>query len=95
MVINNLLLKLKERDNESILKAKNALFSLKGKIEVLLDLQVEVNIRHVESSYDIILITKFACMKDLDVYLVHPAHIEVAKYIGSVVDTQAAVCYEA
>lgn len=95
MVINNVLLKLKERDNESILKAKNVLLSIKGKIEVLLDLQVEVNIRHGEASYDILLITKFASMEDLDAYIIHPAHIEAAKYIGSVMDTQAAVCYEA
>lgn len=95
MVINNVLLKLKERDHESISKAKNVLLSLKGKIEVLLDLQVEVDIRRGESSYDILLITKFASMEDLDAYIVHPAHLEVAKYIGSVMDTQAVVCYEA
>lgn len=94
MIVNNLLLRLKERDSESILKAKNALLSMKGKIGVLIDLQAEVNIRHGGSSYDIILITKFASMKDLDAYLVHPVHVEVAKYIGSVVDIQAAVCYE-
>lgn len=94
MVINNLLLKLRERDKKSILNAKNALLSLKGEIDELIDLQVEVDIRHGESSYDIILITKFACMEDLDAYIVHPKHIEVAKYIGGIVDTQAAVCYE-
>ncbi len=94
MIVNNLLLRLRERDNESILKARNALLSMKGKIGVLDDLQVEVNIRDGEASYDIILITKFASMEDLDAYLVHPVHVEAAKYIGNVVDIQAAVCYQ-
>lgn len=94
MIVNNLLLRLKERDGESILRVKNTLLSMKGKIDVLIELQAEKNIRHGESSYDIILITKFASIADLDTYLAHPAHVEVAKYIGSAVDVQAAVCYE-
>ncbi|MHB8066099.1 MAG: Dabb family protein, partial [Ruminiclostridium sp.] len=64
------------------------------KIEVLRDLQVEVDIRRGESSYDIMLITKFASMEDMDAYLVHPVHVEVSKYILSVMETGAAVCYE-
>ncbi|MDF2986178.1 MAG: Dabb family protein [Eubacterium sp.] len=93
MIINNLLLRLKERDSEGILKARDTLLSMKGKIGVLVDLQAEVNIRAGGSAYDIILITKFSSMEDLDAYLVHPVHVEAAKYIGSVVDIQAAVCY--
>lgn len=29
----------------------------------------------------------------LDKYLIHPKHLEVAKFIASVLDTQASVCY--
>jgi hypothetical protein len=64
MIVNNLLLKLKERDNEDIAKARDVLLSMKGKIEVLSDVQVEVDMRHGSSSYDIMLITKFGlCSK--------------------------------
>lgn len=94
MITNNLLLKLKERNSETIVKTKEVLLSMRGKIEFLRDLQVEVDIRHGESSYDIILITKFASMEDFDAYLAHPVHIDVAKYIASVLETGAAVCYE-
>ncbi|SPF49963.1 Stress responsive alpha-beta barrel domain-containing protein [Candidatus Desulfosporosinus infrequens] len=94
MIVNNLLLKLKERTNENIAKAEDVLLSMKGKIEVLRDLQVEVDIRHGGSSYDLMLITKFDSMEDLDAYLIHPVHVEVAKYIGSVLETGASVCYE-
>ncbi|CUU49328.1 MULTISPECIES: Dabb family protein [Clostridium] len=93
MVINNLLLKLKNRDADSIKKTQEVLLSMRGKIDVLIDIQAEINIRPSESNYDIILITKFASLEDLDKYLIHPNHLEVAKFIGSVLDTQASVCY--
>lgn len=94
MITNNLLLKLKNRDSENIAKARDVLLSMRGKIEFLRDLKVEVNIRHGESYYDLILIADYASMEDFDAYLVHPAHLEVAKYIGSVLETSASVCYE-
>jgi len=94
MITNNLLLKLKDRNEENIAAARDMLLSMQGEIEYLRDLQVEVNIRHGQSSYDLILITKFASMEDLDAYLIHPVHIEVSKYIAGVVETGAAVCYE-
>ncbi|NRY59231.1 Dabb family protein [Clostridium beijerinckii] len=93
MIINNLLLKLKNRDIDSIKKTQEILLSMRGKIDVLIDIQAEINIRPGESNYDIILITKFASLEDLDKYLIHPNHLEVAKFIGSVLDTQASVCY--
>lgn len=94
MITNNLLIKLKEQNNEIIEKTRAALLSMKGKIEVLRDLQVETDIRHGESSYDILLITKFASMEDMDAYLAHPVHVEVSKFILSVMETGAALCYE-
>ena len=94
MITNNLLLKLKERNSENMAKARDVLLSMKGKIEFLRDLKVELDIRHGESSYDIVLIAQFASMEDFDAYLVHPAHLEVGKYIAGVLESAAAVCYE-
>ncbi len=94
MITNNLLLKLKHRDGETIAKTRAVLLSMQGKIEPLLDLKVEVNIRPGGMAYDIILITQFASAADLDAYLVHPVHVEVSKYIANVLDAGAAVCYE-
>ena len=94
MITNILLLKLKERKSENIAKTRDMLLSMRGKIEFLRDLKVEVDIRHSKSSYDIAYIAKYASMEDLNAYLVHPVHVEVSKYIESVVETAAAVCYE-
>jgi hypothetical protein len=95
MIINNVMLKLKKEHSDKITKTRDVLLSMQGKIEFLRDIKVEVNIRPGQSSYDIMFITKFTSMEDLDAYLTHPVHLEVAKYIGSVLDTQASVCYEA
>ncbi len=58
MITNNLLLKLKERNSENIAKTRDVLLSMQGKIEFLRDLKVELDIRHGESSYDIVLIAQ-------------------------------------
>lgn len=94
MITNNLLIKLKERNNENIAVIKAELLSMKEKIEVLQDLQVQSDILNNESSYDILLITKFSSLDDMNAYLTHPVHIELSKYIQSVMATVAAVCYE-
>lgn len=94
MIVNNLLLKLKDGSSDNVSKTRDVLLSMKGKIEVLIDIQAEVNIRPGQSAYDLILFTSFASLEDMETYLSHPVHFEVAKYIGSVLDTQASVCYE-
>ena len=94
MITNNLLLKLKDRSSENIAKTRDVLLSMEGRIEYLRSLKVEIDIRHEAMSYDIILITQFASMEDLNAYLVHPVHIEVSKYIAGMLETGSAVCYE-
>ena len=94
MIINSVMLKLKNRDSE-IQKVNDALLSMKGKIGVLKDIQVETNIRQGAASYDLIFLTKFESIEDMDVYINDPIHQEVGKLIGNMIESQAAVCYEA
>lgn len=94
MIVNNMMLKLKDSNSETIAKTKDVLLSMQGKIEFLLDIKVEADIRHGKFSYDIMFITKFDSMEDMNAYLTHPVHVEVSKYITSVIENQVAVCYE-
>jgi hypothetical protein len=94
MVTNNLLIRLKNRDSASIAKARDTLLGMRGKIESLRDIRVELNIRPGAANYDLMLITQYDDMAGLEAYLVHPVHLEVSKYIVSVIDTSASVCYE-
>ena len=93
MIINSVMLKLKNWESE-IKKVNDALLSMKGKIGVLKDIQVEMNIRQGAASYDLIFFTKFDSLDDIDVYINDPVHQGVGKLIGSMIDSQAAVCYE-
>jgi hypothetical protein len=94
MVINTLLIKLKDRDKVNIAKARDVLLSMREKIHTLRDIQVQTNIRPGGLSYDLLLITKFDTMEDLEAYLADPVHVEVAKYIVGAWETAASVCYE-
>jgi hypothetical protein len=94
MITNTLLIKLKEQNQETIEKTKSVLLSMEGKIEALRGIQVQSDIRHGASSYDILLITHFNSMEDMDAYLADPVHVEVSKYIASVLESGASVCYE-
>jgi len=93
MIVNNVMLKLKNRYTD-IQKVNDALLSMKGRIDVLKDIQVEMNIRAGMASYDIIFFTKFISLEDMDSYINDPIHQEVGKSIVGMIESQAVVCYD-
>lgn len=94
MITNTLLLLLKDRSPENIEKAREVLLSMEGNIPHIQRLRVESDLRHGPSSYDLLLAVQYEHMDDFDAYLVHPVHVEVSRYIASVVEKSASVCYE-
>ena len=94
MIINNLLIRLKQRDKKSIREAKDILQRLKGNIPELLDSRVEIDVRSGESGYDIMLINTFASQGDFQAYREHPVHVDVSKFIVGPMETSASLCYE-
>jgi hypothetical protein len=94
MIVNNLLIKLKDSSKEKLEETRNVLSGLKGNIPVLLDSRVEVDINAGRSSYDIMLINNFDSQDDLQTYLDHPVHVKVADYIVHAMEKSASLCYE-
>jgi hypothetical protein len=94
MIVNNLLIKLKDNSKEKLEEAKNVLSGLKGNIPVLLDSRVEIDINAGKSPYDIMLINSFNSAEDLRIYLDHPVHIKAAEYITLAMEKAASLCYE-
>ncbi|WP_371362088.1 hypothetical protein SRRS_33310 [Sporomusa rhizae] len=94
MITNTQMLKLKDRSGENVARARDVLLSMQGKIEFLRDLKVEMNIRQGASSYDLLMSAQYNSLEDLEAYIIHPVHVEVAKYIAGVLETSAVVCYE-
>ena len=94
MIVHNLLLKLQNSSNESMVRAKYLLLTMQGNIEFIRDLNVALDIRRAVSSYDISLIAKFDTKEDYQSYLVHPFHLEVGNQLKGNIATAASVCFE-
>lgn len=99
MIKHIVLFKLKEFENEDQKavvsnKIKQALLSLKEKIEVLRYIEVGQNYELMSSSYDIGLITHFETLNDLEVYRIHAEHLKVVELIRANTINKAAIDFE-
>ncbi|MCX7711741.1 MAG: Dabb family protein [Clostridia bacterium] len=95
MVTHVVMFKLKDGSEANVQKAKEVLMSMQGKVEMLRYLEVGMDVLHTPRSYDLVLITKFDTMKDLDDYQVDPYHADVVKkHMGQVMESAVAVDYE-
>lgn len=91
MLVHVVLFKLKERTEEKLQQTRDVLLNMKGKIPMLLDIEVGIDVVHSERSYDIGLITKFESLEDLQQYNVHPVHQEVIAYMATVREAAVSV----
>ena len=94
MITHIVFFKLKDGSKESVEKAREVLLGMQGKIDLLRHLEVGMDVLRSERSYDLALVTKFDSLEDLQAYQVHPVHVEVAKYLGTVRESSIAVDYE-
>jgi hypothetical protein len=97
MINHVVLFKLKEYSTEEkskvIAELKTLLEGLKEKIEVVKYLEVGLNYELEAKSYDMVLLSHFETIEDLDEYRVHPEHLKVVKRIGETTVSRAAVDY--
>lgn len=68
--------------------------ALNGVIPEIITLSVGINAKAGEQASDIVLLSTFADWEALQRYVVHPAHQEVAKFIGAVVTERRVVDFE-
>lgn len=99
MINHVVLFKLKEFENEDQKavvrnKIKNALLSLKDKVEELKYIEVGQHYQLNSTSYDLCLITHFETLNDLDAYQVHPEHLKVVEVVKPNVAARATVDFE-
>ncbi len=75
-------------------KMKNDLEALRNKIPVIRHIEVGINMVPSDAAYDIALYSEFASEKDLDVYQKHPAHLQIADFVGKVRESRVVVDYK-
>ena len=83
----------KVKDKEDIQKGVDALMSMKGRIEGLLDIEVGVDFLGSERSYDIALTTTHPDREALDYYQAHPVHQPVKKIMHEIREASVACDY--
>ncbi|MBA7709106.1 hypothetical protein ES703_118016 [subsurface metagenome] len=75
-------------------KLKDKLDNLKNKIPEIRHLETGINLSASPSAYDLVLITEFTTMNDLDTYRINPYHQELISYLETIKDKAVVVDYE-
>ncbi len=79
---------------ENCAEAKRQLDLLPGKISQIVEFEAGEDFNRGEPAFDLALYSSFNTIDDLKTYQVHPEHVKVAQYIGSVATERAVVDYE-
>jgi len=69
---------------ENALKIKASLERLKFKIREVKYLEVGISASDAADFYDMVLISEFKDLRDLESYQKHPEHVKAAEFIGKV-----------
>ncbi len=72
---------------------RERLESLQGQLAAEL-IEVGIDVNETDGNWDVVLNSVFASREDLAAYQVHPAHVEAAGFIKSVVSARSCVDYE-
>ena len=84
----------KLKDISQVNEARDILLGMEGKIPQLKGLEVGVDVLHTERSYDLVLVTRFDSLEEMDAYQVHEYHVnEVLKYLKPMLESSKAVDY--
>lgn len=79
-------------ENAKIIKER--LEALIGVIPEIIELEVGIDVLGTNQSYDVVLVSKFKNLEELDVYAKHPKHLEVGEFVGKVRKDRVSVDYE-
>ena len=74
--------------------AAEKLLALKDLVEQIKFLEVGKNINQSEAAYELVLITEFESLSDLEQYQIHPEHEKVKDFIGETAAKRVLVDYE-
>lgn len=95
MITHVVLMKFKSENKEdNIARARDLLLSMVGKVDVLRHLEVGDNCVPSERALDLALVTRFDDLEGLREYGEHPVHVEVKKFLMTVLEGSYLVDYE-
>jgi hypothetical protein len=83
-----------ENKEENMARAHDMLLSMVGKVDSLRHLEVGLNVVESERALDLALVTRFDDLDGLTQYANHPVHVEVKRFLASVLERSFVVDYE-
>lgn len=86
--------KVKDRSRANAEQVRDALESMRGKIELLRHLEIGIDDLRTERSWDLALITRFDSRADMEAYLVHPVHKAAVAAMGDARESTCVVDWE-
>lgn len=78
---------------ENFERIREELSTLPALIPQIRSLTVVKNENPTDKNMDVALITSFDNLEDLDAYVIHPEHVKVGRFIGTVVCARSAIDY--
>lgn len=83
-----------ENKEDNMARAHDLLLSMVGKVESLRHLEVGLNTVEGERALDLALVTRFDDLEGLNSYANHPVHVEVKRFLATVLERSFVVDYE-
>ncbi len=93
MVKHIVMYKLKDFSLENAQALRDKFMSMKGKIQVLKEIDAGVDVLKSARSFDVVLTCVFDSLEDMEIYKNHAVHIPVMEYVKSVVEVSHSVDY--
>ena len=93
MIKHIVMWKFKSGEDDNISKFVNGLISLKGQIKEIIDMEVKTNVNK-NNRYDVVLISTFNSLDDLEKYQKDPRHVIVSKLCENIREDRAAIDIE-
>ena len=94
MIRHIVLFRIKDEFKAEIPQLVKNFYTMKGKVDGLIDLEAGADIRGSERSYDLALICTFRDRAAFDAYQTHPAHMPVKKRMHEVREGSVACDFE-
>ncbi len=79
---------------ENAKELKSVLEALKGKIDVIKEIEVGIDFNRSQAAYDVALYSVFDSKEDLQTYQKHPDHVKVVDFVNEIRDERVVVDYE-
>jgi hypothetical protein len=92
VITHIVLMKFKDEDKaKHLAEAKARLEAMEGRVEVLRQIEVGLNVVPSERAFDLSLITRFDDLAGLSTYATHPVHVQVKQFLAGVLEASFVV----